>query len=208
MASVKSRQPRDGADARGGGERRARSGRQAVSNERPKARLTPIWLVTIVFCVLLIYVVVKKVDDVSEVKFQGSGIAFRAKSPSTLAPDDQRQRAQQIQAKLEAQVRNASPSEAPPSPVDLTGTWTTFDGRVTWTLTIENGYLVLREQNASAPGVVSAVGYGTFDGRTWSPQFQTIFGEAGTATLNLEDDDILRGEAIVSGNRFSLALRR
>jgi hypothetical protein len=179
-----------------------------VTNERPRARLTPLWLVAIVFCVLMVYVVYKNVDRVREVKVPGGGgIAFWDKSSKTLTTDDL-QRSPQIVANFEAQVRNASPAETPPSPVDLTGTWTTFDGRVTWTLTIENGYLVFREQNASAPGVVSAVGYGTFDGHTWSSQFQTIFQEVGTAILSLEDDDTLRGEAIVAGKRFSLGLRR
>ena len=34
-------------------------------------------------------------------------------------------------------------------------------------MTVENGYPIFREQNAAAPGVVSAVGYGGFDGHTW-----------------------------------------
>jgi hypothetical protein len=69
-------------------------------------------------------------------------------------------------------------------------------------VTVENGYLIFREQNAAAPGVVSAVGYGGFDGRTWSLQVQTIVGTAGTASLELQGDDTLRGEADVAGARF------
>src|SRR5262249_43010130 len=103
----------------------------------------------------------------------------------------------------------AAPGEAAPATaVDLTGTWTMLDGTATWTVTIENGYLIFREQNAAAPGVVSAVGYGSFDGRTWSLQVQTIVGTTRTATLELQADGTLRGEADVAGARFLFALRR
>jgi hypothetical protein len=52
------------------------------------------------------------------------------------------------------------------------------------------------------------VGYGTFEGRTWLLQLQTILGATGTASLGLEDDGSLRGEAVIAGYRFPLALRR
>ena len=82
------------------------------------------------------------------------------------------------------------------------------DGTATWAVTVENGYLIFREQNAAAPGVVSAVGYGGFDGRVWSLQVQTIVGTTGTATLELQADGTLQGEADIAGARFTLALRR
>ena len=102
----------------------------------------------------------------------------------------------------------APPETAPATAVDLTGTWMLLDGRATWTVTVENGYLIFREQNTAAPGVVSAVGYGGFDGHTWSLQVQTIAGTTGTAALELQADGTLRGEAEVAGERFLLALRR
>jgi hypothetical protein len=173
-----------------------------------RSRFTPVWLISIVFCFLLVYVVVKNADRVSGVNVAGSGITFRGKSsPDTLPLAEQKQRSQQIQEQVETEVREASPSQAV-SPVDLTGTWTTLDGAVSWTITIENGLVVFREQYASAPGVISAVGYGPFDGHSWSPQFQTVLGGVGTASLNLEDDRTLSGQAIISGTRFSLILRR
>jgi hypothetical protein len=93
-----------------------------------------------------------------------------------------KQRSQQIEAKVEEDVREAAPPPArPSSAADLTGTWMMIDGTAMWTVTVENGYLIFREQNTAAPGVVSAVGYGSFDGHTWWLQVQTIVGETGSA---------------------------
>jgi hypothetical protein len=172
--------------------------------------VTPASIVAVTICVLIGYVVVKRSDEISEVKVAGTGIAFRgSSSPRALPPDEQRQRSQRIEAKIEEDVREAAPPEPPPpTAVDLTGTWTLLDGTATWTVTVENGYLVFREQNAAAPGVVSAIGYGSFDGNTWSLQVQTIVGTTGTATLEIQADGSLRGEADIAGTRFLLALRR
>lgn len=98
--------------------------------------------------------------------------------------------------------------EPPPSPVDLTGTWTTPDGRASWTVTIENGYLVMREQYPASPNVITAVGCGSFDGHTWSLQLRNILGATGTASLILEDDDTLQGEVVLGAQQFLLVLRR
>lgn len=171
-------------------------------------KVTPTWLVTIVCCGLLIYVVVKKLDDISEVKVEGSGIAFRGRaSPSELPITEQRARSRQVVDQIETEVREA-PSQAPPRS-DLSGTWITFDGTSRWAVSLENGQLVFREQQLVAPGVVSAAGYGTFDGHTWSLQFQSILGITGTASLDLHDDGSLRGQATTAvGISFPLALRR
>jgi hypothetical protein len=135
-------------------------------------------------------------------------LRFAAARPRTVPPDERKQRSQQIEAKVESDVREAAPAEAAPSAADLTGTWMLLDGTASWTVTVENGYLIFREQNTAAPGVVSAVGYGSFDGHTWSLQAQTIVGTTGTATLGLQADGTLQGEADVAGTRFLLALRR
>ena len=208
MAPAKSSPSRSEVASKVGRGGRARKGRQ-VSEEAPaRSRFTPIWLISIVFCGLLVYVVVKNADRVSGVNVAGSGITFRGKSsPDTLPRAEQEQRSQKIQEQVETEVREASPSQTV-SPIDLTGTWTTPDGAVSWTITIENGFVVFREQYSTAPGVISAVGYGPFDGHTWSPQFQTVLGGTGTASLNLEDERTLSGQAIISGTRFSLILRR
>jgi hypothetical protein len=172
--------------------------------------VTPGLIIAVTVCVLVGYVVVKRSDDISEVHAAGVGIAFRgSSSPRALSPDEQKQRSQQIEAKVEEHVREAAPPEPPPATAaDLTGTWMLLDGTATWTVTVENGYLVFREQNAAAPGTVSAVGYGGFDGHTWSLQVQTIVGTTGTAALELQTDGTLRGEAEVAGERFLLAMRR
>lgn len=208
MASVKSSSSRRDVVSKVGRGGRARKGRQ-ISGEAPaRSRFTPAWLISIVSCLLVGYVVVKNADRVSGVNIAGSGITFRGKSsPDTLPLAEQKQRSQQIQEQVEAEVSEASPLQTV-SPVDLTGTWTTPDGAVSWTITIENGFVVFREQYATAPGVITAVGYGPFDGHTWSPRFQTVLGGAGTASLNLEDNGTLSGQAIISGTRFSLILRR
>jgi len=171
-------------------------------------KVTPTWLVTIVCCGLLIYVVVKKLDDISEVKIEGSGIAFRGSaSPSDLLSPAQRERSRKVENRIEAEVREA-PSQAPPR-TDLSGAWITFDGASRWTVSLENGQLMFREQQLVAPGVVSAAGYGTFDGHTWSLQFESILGINGTASLVLHDDGTLRGQATTAvGVSFALALRR
>jgi hypothetical protein len=180
---------------------RGRSGRQ-------RSRLTPWWLIAVVACGLVSYVVVKRSDEISELRFAGSGIAFRGSATTkTLPAEEQQARARDVVEHIEAQVREAPPA-AEPSAVDLTGNWTTSDGVVTWAVSLENGLFVFREQNAAAPGVVSAAGYGSFDGQTWSLQFQTIFGAAGTASLRLLDEGVLEGEASVAGARFSLSLHR
>jgi hypothetical protein len=169
----------------------------------------PRTIIAVAICAVVGYVVVKRSDDISELKVAGAGVAFQGKSsPNTLRPEEQRQRSQQIEAKVEEDVREAAPVEPQPTAVDLTGTWMTLDGRATWTVMVENGYLVFREQNAAAPGVVSAVGYGAFDGRTWSLQVQTIVGSTGTARLELQEDGTLRGEAEIGGTRFLMAFRR
>src|SRR5215831_9527072 len=175
---------------------RAKRGRKQQHRVDSSSWVTPGRIVALVLCILLGYVVVTRRDDIKEIKVAGTGIAFRGKSSSrTLAPEEQKQHSQQIEAKVEEDVREAAPPQAPlPSAVDLTGTWTMIDGTATWTVTVENGYLIFREQNAAAPGVVSAVGYGRFDGRTWSLQVQTIVGTAGTASLELQADGTLRGE--------------
>jgi hypothetical protein len=190
---------------------RVRRGRKQQSKRvERRSRVTPALIITVTACALIGYVVVKRSDDVSEVRAAGFGIAFRgSSSPRALPPEEQTQRSQQIEAKLEDHVREAAPPEPlPPTAADLTGTWMLLDGTATWTVTVENGYLIFREQNTAAPGVVSAVGYGSFDGHTWSLQVQTIVGSTGIATLELHGDSMLRGEAEVAGERFLVALRR
>lgn len=177
----------------------------------PKSGISPKWIVTLVGCGLLIFIVIKKVDSISEVKAAGAGITFRGSaSPSTLPPEQQRELSRQVQAKVEADLQQTAKDspEPPPSSVDLTGTWTTPDGRASWTVTVENGYLVMREQYPASPNVITAVGYGSFDGHTWSLRLQNIFGATGTASLNLEDEDTLRGEVVLGAQRFLLVLRR
>jgi hypothetical protein len=165
----------------------------------------------ITLCALMTYLVVTRHDDISELKVAGAGIAFRGNSsPRALPPpEEQRGRSRQIEANVEEEIRDApAPSAETTTAVELTGTWTMLDDSATWTITIESGYLVFREQNTAAPGIISAVGFGSFDGRTWSLQVQTIVGTTGTAALNLQDDGTLQGEANVGGVQFQLALRR
>lgn len=183
---------------------------QAKQVEQRRSWVTPRTIIAVAVCILVGYVVVKRSDDIKEVKAAGFGIAFRDRSsPRALTPDEQRLRSQQIEAKVEQELRDASPAAPPPpTAVDLTGTWTLINGTATWTVTVENGYLVFREQNTAAPGIVSATGYGSFDGRTWSLDVQTIVGTSGTATLELQADGALRGEAEIAGVRFLLALQR
>lgn len=190
---------------------RAKRGRKPQPKQVERSSwVTPGVIIAVVVAIAIGYVIVKRSDDVSGVHAAGFGIAFRdSSSPRALPPDEQKQRSQQIEARVEEDVREAAPAEAlPPTAVDLTGTWTLLDGTASWTVTVENGYLIFREQNAAAPGVVSAVGYGNFDGHTWSLQVQTIVGTTGTATLELQADGTLRGNAEVAGTRFLLALRR
>lgn len=177
-------------------------------------KLTPVWVVTIVFCVLLVYVVVKKVDDIREVKIaEAGGIVFGGStSPVSLPLDVQRERSRQIEQKVEEEIHNAP---APlPVPVretpaaDLSGMWTTFDGTARWMVSRENNLYAFREESLAIPGVISAAGYGTFDGRTWSLQFETIIGAGGTASIHLQDDGTLRGEAAANGNHFPVSLHR
>jgi hypothetical protein len=179
---------------------------------RPPGRVhwvSPFWVVALVFSGLMIYVVVKKVDHISELRVPGSGIAFRGSaSESPPPPEEQRQRAQAIEAEVKQQIRSAAAPAPLPNAVDLTGMWTMADGTAAWSITVENGYLVFREQNTAAPGVVSAVGYGGFDGHTWTVSVRTIGGTAGTASLDLQDDGTLQGEASIDGYQFPLALRR
>jgi hypothetical protein len=172
--------------------------------------ITPGVVIAVAICIMIGYVVVTRRDEISEINVAGTGIAFRgSSSPRALPLDEQRKRSQQIEAEVEEEVREATPpAAAPPTAVDLTGTWALFDGTATWTVTVENGYLVFREQNTAAPGVVSAVGYGGFDGHTWSLEVQTIVGTTGTAKLELQADGTLSGDADVAGTRFLLALRR
>jgi len=175
--------------------------------------ISPKWVGTLVGCALLIYIVVRKIDDIREVKAAGASITFGSNAPPpSMPPDQQRELSEQIQARVEAALRQAAKTESapepPPSPVDLTGTWTTPDGGAIWTITIENGYLVTREQYPANSNVVTAVGYGSFNGKTWSLQIQNIFGASGTAALDLEDDDTLKGEVVLDGQRFLLVLRR
>jgi hypothetical protein len=189
---------------------RSRKKRAVVAPE-PKSGISPKWIVTLVGCGLVAYIVIKKVDDISEVKAAGAGITFRGSaSPSSLPPEQQRELSRQIQAKIEADLQQAANAEPEPStsPVDLTGTWTTPDGRASWTVTIENGYVAMREQYPESPNVITAVGYGSFDGHTWSLRLQNIFGATGTASLSLEDDDTLRGGVVLGAQRFLLVLRR
>lgn len=164
----------------------------------------------IVGCALASYVVVKRIDDVRAIHFAGSGITFRGKSSAnTLSPDEQRDRSRHVEESLEENVHaTPAPQEQEAPPVDLSGTWTTLDGMTSWLVSFENGLFVFREQSPAAPGVVSAAGYGTFDGHTWSVQFQTILGTAGTASLELSGDGGLDGEVSVDGNRFQLMLQR
>jgi hypothetical protein len=182
--------------------------RKPPRQKKRRSTLTPVWLITAVFSGLMVYVVVTKADQIKEVHVAGTGIVFRGKSAAnTLTPDEQRERSRQVEAAIEEKVREAAPATTPP-PVDLSGTWTTPEGTASWAVSLENGLFVFREANAAAPGIVTAAGYGPFDGRTWSPQFQTMLGVPGTASLTLSDDGALEGDIVVGGERFSLVLRR
>ena len=183
-----------------------------ASEAKTGFKLTPVWLLTIVFCGLLIYIVVKKVDDISEVKVEGTGgIVFHG-SAAPLPPSEQHERSREIEARIETYVRNASTSQPPRDPtpeLDLSGMWMTVDGTATWMVLRENGLFVFRESTMAMPGIIATVGYGQLDGRTWSLQFQSIIGISGTASLHLQDDGTLSGEAIpVGGRNFPLMLRR
>lgn len=191
----------------------ARSRKKPLPVPEPKRGISPKWIATIVGCALLIYIVVRKIDDIREVKAAGASITFGSNAPPpSMPPEQQRELSEQIQAKVEAALQQAAKTEPapepPPSPVDLTGTWTTPDGGAIWTITIENGYLVTREQYPANSNVVTAVGYGSFNGKTWSLRIQNIFGASGTAVLDLEDDGTLEGEVVLGGQRFLLVLRR
>lgn len=186
---------------------RASRKRQARRSKSDGSWLKRLSLPTLVVCALAIYVVVKNVDRVKEVHALGVGLTFQDKSPDVLPAAEQRERSHTISKKLEADVQKA-PAPQLNTAVDLTGTWTTPDDAVSWTITIENGFVVFREQYAATPGIVSAVGYGPFDGHTWSPRFETILGATGAASLTLAEDGTLNGEATIAGDRFSLTLQR
>jgi len=192
----------------------ARSRKKPLPAPEPKRGISPKWIPPLVGCALVIYIVTVKFDDIHEVKAAGVSITFgRSTSPPSMPPDQQqRELSEQIQSKVEAALQQAAKTEPaaepPPSPVDLTGRWTTPDGGAIWTVTIENGYLVTREQYPANSNVVTAVGYGLFNGKTWSLRIQNIFGVTGTAVLDLEDEGTLEGEVVLDGQRFSLVLRR
>jgi hypothetical protein len=170
-------------------------------------KLAPSWVMVLVCCGLLSYVVVNRQDD-SDVKGAGCGIACRVKaSPGKLPLAEQRERSRQVVNQVESAVRRAPAQMAPAA--DLGGTWVTFDKATRWTISPRNGVFVFREQPLAVPDVVTAAGYGALDGRTWSVQFESILGISGTAALELQDDGTLRGQATpVIGISFPLALRR
>lgn len=188
---------------------RRQSTKRQKQNAEGRSWVTPGMLIAVTACVLLAYIVVKRGNEISNVSAAGIGIAFRSSSaPQALSPEEKKQRSQQIEAKVEESVREAAPAESGATAVEMTGTWRLVDGTATWTVTIENGYLIFREQNTAAPGVISAVGYGNFDGRTWALRVQTIVGTTGTATLEVQADGTLQGEAEIAGEQFSLSLQR
>lgn len=173
-----------------------------------RGRLSPAWIVPLVLCGLVAYLVVRRADEVKEVKIAGNSITFRDNSSASALPrEEQRERSRKIEQVVEQDVRETTATPVP-SAVDLTDTWTMPDGGATWTVSLENGFYVFRERSAAAPDVVSAVGYGAFDGNNWNVQFQTILGASGEATLALEDERTLRGDAVVDGDRFAIELHR
>lgn len=160
------------------------------------------------FLLLAGYVVVRNADRVRDVTFPGGGgIAFhdRAEAPPLA---EQHERAAQLQSKVVEAVQ-AAPAVAPaPSASELTGVWQTPDGAATWTVTVENGYLVFREMSVAAPGVVAAIGYGAFHATVWDLKLETMLGESGEASLVLEPDGSLQGEAIIDGERVAIRMVR
>lgn len=129
----------------------------------------------------------------------------------SLHPEQQQARQRSIEQSVEAKVREAPPpavSTSPRSGVDLTGTWTSVDGSVTWSVASENGQLVYNEQRRSMPGWVTAVGYGPFDGHVWTATFQDLNRHSGAVRLTMVDDRTLSGVIEAYGRRFDLELER
>lgn len=133
---------------------------------------------------------------------------------SSLSPEQQQARRQSVEQSVEAKVREAPPAEAAASSTnaarlaDLTGTWTSIDGSVTWSVTSENGQLVYNEQRPSVPGWITAAGYGPFDGHVWTATFQDLNHRAGAVRLTLVDGHTLSGVIEAYGRQFALELER
>jgi hypothetical protein len=131
---------------------------------------------------------------------------------SSLSPEQQQARGRSIEQSVEAKVREAQPVEEVPasSPsaaqlADLTGTWTSIDGSVTWSVASENGQLVYNEQRR---GWITAAGYGPFDGHVWAATFQDLNRRTGAVRLTLVDEHTLSGVVEAYGRKFDLELER
>jgi hypothetical protein len=165
---------------------------------------------------LAAFVVVSRASEVTEVRLPGGGgITFgRGSAPEKLTLTEQRERSREVEEKIKAEVQEASPSHADdpgarPTSINLSGTWTSSDGSVRWLVSPENEFFVFRETRVSAPpDVITAAGYGEFDGGTWSIQFQDAYGVTGTASLMLRDNNTLAGDVVAYGQQYALALRR
>jgi hypothetical protein len=188
--------------------RRARTAQAKQAKNASRGWGAPGGLVALALVAVVAYLVVKRADDVKEVKVAGYGIVFRDQSSSgSRPPEEKRVLARQVQQAVEQELQQEAPTPVR-TDVDLTGTWTMPGTDAIWTVSRENGFVVFRETATSAPDVVGAMGYGAFDGQTWTVQFHTIEETEGAAVLALVDDRTLRGEATVGDERFAIELQR
>lgn len=151
----------------------------------------------------------------TQVNMWGVGFTIGA-DQRKLTPAEQLERSREVEQRVEAKVHEASASrpeqqvaEEPAAGIDLRGSWTSTDGTVTWVVSFERGYFVVREYRAGMqPDVVAAAGYGVFDGHTWTVQLQDFAGNPVQAVLTLQGDQALAGVVDAYGRRYQLELQR
>lgn len=127
---------------------------------------------------------------------------------SSNSPEQQQAHERSIEQSVESKVREAPPTRVVAQLANLTGTWTNGDGSLIWNVTSQNGQLVYSEQRPSAPGWITAAGYGPFDGHVWTASFQDLNRRSGIVRLTLVDERTLSGEVEAYGQTFDLELER
>ncbi|GEM_PF-4588645 len=179
-------------------------------------RLTPVWLITVVFCGLAIYVVVKRVGHVSEIDASQGKVVFAGGLGGTQNSEELRDLAKRTEA---GEVRPVDPPpevvqpaaspvaidvwddvdnvSAPPGrATDIVGQWRDIRTNAMYVITQYGGsYRVSETSMLYGVPVETAAGLGSFDGTTLRFAYNTALGSNGSAALTLGPDGSLQGMA-------------